>query len=108
MQPSFVSRLVWAVTCLSSAAVAGPYSGYDISTVIPFPDQTDPTFKDVLHVKLWVGSTTGYEFKPFIDTGSTGIVLPAKDIAGFSKNECTGDNDAFHYLTSSNSIYRGC
>ncbi|KAH6857197.1 hypothetical protein B0I37DRAFT_319238 [Chaetomium sp. MPI-CAGE-AT-0009] len=108
MQPSFVSRLVWAVTFLSSTAAAGPYSGYDISTLIPFLDQTNPTFSNTLHVNLRVGSTTGDKFTPFIDTGSTGIVLPGKDIAGFSQNHCTSANRGFHYLTSSNILYLGC
>jgi hypothetical protein len=108
MQQSLVPRLLWAITCLSWAAAAGPYSGYDVSTLIPFVDQTDPAWTRQNHVTMRVGSTSGDSFLPWIDTGSTGVVLPGADITGFSENDCTTTNRGFHYLTSSNILYLGC
>lgn len=108
MQLNLGLCLVWATSLLSSFVVAGPYSSYDISTLIPYEDQRDPSWSDLVHVRLWVGSTVGDGVKTFVDTGSTGIVLPAKDIPGFTKNHCTTRNSGFHYLTSSNILYKGC
>ncbi|EXK80632.1 hypothetical protein FOQG_14838 [Fusarium oxysporum f. sp. raphani 54005] len=108
MQQRLVRRLFWAFTYLSWIAAAGPYSGYDVSALIPFDDQTNPTWTKHVHVKMKVGSTSGDMLRLWIDTGSTGVVLPGKDIAGFSQNDCTWRNRGFHYLTSSNILYLGC
>lgn len=108
MQQRLDLRLFWAFTCLSWTAAAGPYSGYDVSALIPFYDQTDPTWTKPVHVTMRVGSASGDLFRPWIDTGSTGVVLPGRNIAGFSQNDCTSTNRGFHYLTSSNILYLGC
>ncbi|GAB1321038.1 Peptidase A1 domain-containing protein [Madurella fahalii] len=108
MQRRLLSNLVWAFTCLSWAAASGPYSGYDVSVLIPFNDQTNPTWTRPVHVTMRVGSPSGDRFEPWIDTGSTGVVLPAVDITGFNQNSCTLLNRGFHYLTSSNILYLGC
>ncbi|KAM5347656.1 hypothetical protein ACJ41O_007480 [Fusarium nematophilum] len=107
-QQRLVLRLFWAFTCLSWTVTAGPYSGYDVSALIPFYDQTDPTWTKRVHVTMRVGSTSGDLFWPWIDTGSTGVVLPGKNIAGFGEKSCTLTNRGFHYLTSSNILYLGC
>ncbi|KAL6401318.1 outer membrane autotransporter barrel protein [Ilyonectria robusta] len=110
MPRKLVPLLFWAFTCLSWTATAGPYSGYTVSTLIPFVDQTYPkTWQDLVHLQMRVGSTSGVLLNPWIDTGSTGVILPGSSIAGFNyEQSCTTRNLGFHYLTSSNILYLGC
>jgi hypothetical protein len=100
--------LVGAFPFLAWKAAAGPYSAYDVTTLIPFEDQTDPTWNDKVHVYMRIGSASGTLLRPWIDTGSTGVVLPASLVPGFNQNKCNSFNEGYHYLTSSNILYLGC
>jgi hypothetical protein len=103
-----LGSLVGAFSFLAWTASAGPYSAYDVTTLIPFEDQTDPTWNDKVHVYMRIGSATGRLLRPWIDTGSTGVVLPASLVPGFNQNKCNSFNEGYHYLTSSNILYLGC
>ncbi|TVY64585.1 hypothetical protein Focb16_v015454 [Fusarium oxysporum f. sp. cubense] len=99
-------------------ARAGPYAGSTVKALIPFAEAESEAesmatpFTSRYHVPIQL--STGPPgtrmddtrvYSPFVDTGTTGIVLPAASIPGFTVP--TGAERGWQYLTSSKILYAG-
>ena len=103
--PAAVGLLV-----LSTLVQAGTYSGYTTSVQIPFLEASEPGlgFGSNVHVQLRFSSPSSASvIKPFVDTGSCGIILSAADLNDWDPSEGTDTNKGWQYLSSSNLLYSG-
>jgi hypothetical protein len=104
------------VLSLYSFAHAGPYAGYTTTALIPFAEAGIPIpWSGKVHVDMRLDMPlSGHLFTPFVDTGSTGIIVPAKRIDGFDDAryctpvDVTPTNRGWVFLSSSDYLYQGC
>ncbi|KAH6955747.1 hypothetical protein BKA56DRAFT_603580 [Ilyonectria sp. MPI-CAGE-AT-0026] len=115
MSPT-LSILITTSLYLFHLARAGPYAGSTVSVLIPFTEAGSMTtpFSSRYHIPIQLstgppGTTinTHHVYNPFVDTGSTGLLLPATDIPGFTVPTGPGAERGWQYLTSSKTLYGG-
>ncbi|KAH8592681.1 hypothetical protein B0O99DRAFT_629522 [Bisporella sp. PMI_857] len=114
MSPVFLI-LITTSLYLFHFASAGPYAGSTLSVLVPFEEAQSMTtpFSSVYHVPIQLsdglpGSAINTKvYHPFVDTGSTGIILPAASIPGFTIPTGPDAERGWQYLTSSKILYAG-
>ncbi|MCJ1397611.1 hypothetical protein MMC11_000806 [Xylographa trunciseda] len=90
---------------LSSNVLAADYvlPNRTVTCFIPFSNAaTNSNLKYVPELNFTIGN---YTSSAPMDTGSTGILLPAKRVPGFCPTNCTHGSE---YLSSSKRLYEGC
>jgi hypothetical protein len=95
---------------LTTTLVRGQsFSGFSTTALLPFVESitVSSIFSNNVHVDMRISSTTSKLFRPFVDTGSCGIVISAADMDDWSPSEGTAANSGWQYLSSSNWLYNG-
>ncbi|KAK3367722.1 hypothetical protein B0H63DRAFT_85473 [Podospora didyma] len=113
---SSLVTLLAAATAFPGLAAVSRYTGFTTSALIPWlhtgPDGT-VDWELPVHLAFRVhilGTETGHIFRPLADTGSQGVVLPAKLIDYDFNVSCEdqGGKKGWEYLSSSHRFYEGC
>ncbi|KID81305.1 outer membrane autotransporter barrel protein [Metarhizium guizhouense ARSEF 977] len=110
-----LSILITSSLYLFHLARAGPYAGSVVQALIPFAEADSMTtpFTSRYHVPIQLSTgppgtrINTQVYRPFVDTGTTGIVLPAARIPGFTVPTDPGAERGWQYLTSSKILYGG-
>ncbi|KAG8411869.1 hypothetical protein J3458_015164 [Metarhizium acridum] len=93
------------------------FDGFTESTLVPWlENQVADPFANTVHVSMRLSCTGTVDcvggrtkdYKPVVDTGSTGIMLVAKEIPDFIPGTCPTEDVGWQYLSSSDKLYRGC
>ncbi|KAK0717582.1 hypothetical protein B0T26DRAFT_675864 [Lasiosphaeria miniovina] len=93
-------------------AAASRYTNFTTSAMIPWAgaDSSGVDWESPVYLSFRVGSPSGRRFTPLADTGSQGIVLPAKYVGYDFNRGCAeqGGQPGDEYLSSSRVYYEGC
>ncbi|KAE8451682.1 hypothetical protein EG329_003139 [Mollisiaceae sp. DMI_Dod_QoI] len=105
--PHFLRALAAALSC--PQVIASTYDDFITSALIPFlPDDDGIPFTDYQIVNFWFAPDAASTiYKPFVDTGSTGMVISAIDIPEWNAEEAECYPRGWEYLSSSRRLYSG-
>ncbi|KAF8850055.1 hypothetical protein BDZ45DRAFT_208814 [Acephala macrosclerotiorum] len=94
---------------LRARVIASDYDGFNTSALIPFVDEDSAIpFTDYQLVNFWFSSDpASTNYTPFVDTGSTGMVISAADIPEWNLSEASCYPQGWEYLSSSKRLYTG-
>ncbi|KAH8645923.1 hypothetical protein BGZ61DRAFT_552217, partial [Ilyonectria robusta] len=110
-----LSILITTSLYLFRLARAGPYAGSTVKALVPFAEAESMTtpFTSRYHVPIQLSTgppgtrINTKVYRPFVDTGTTGIVLPAANMPGFTVPTSTSAERGWQNLTSSKTLYGG-
>lgn len=105
-----LATALWA--SLAWLARAGVYDLYTTTGLIPFLEADEPGlgFGENVHVRAYFGNPAifGTRSLPlYVDTGSCGVILSARDLPGWTGMPPVGAQPGWHYLSSSKTLYNG-
>ncbi|KUJ16560.1 uncharacterized protein LY89DRAFT_87056 [Mollisia scopiformis] len=96
-----------SIGCLLAASAT---AGSNASALIPFlpVDDGGITFTDYQNVNFrFAAKAASTNYIPFVDTGSTGMVISAADIPEWTAEEAERYPQGWEYLSSSKKLYNG-
>lgn len=109
----FTAALATACTAAAQSPAAGPdLQGYKAARFIPYSNANDglPPFTDGATLVFNIQAPDGGPATPFtvtMDTGSTGVVISAADLPGYSAQEAANHPKGWEYLSSSKLLWIG-
>jgi hypothetical protein len=104
----FLQGLITSIGLLSQTT-ATEYAAFNTSALIPFlPTNDTVPFTDYQSIDFWFSpKTSSKKYTPFVDTGSTGVVISAIDIPSYNASNASSYPEGWEYLSSSKKLYNG-